>query len=172
MSESCSRCGSGDRHKSANPNEKMIINRQKRPKQLDQIDLKEPTKRTQSPGVMVSVATITDIKGLAHSHISEFSRRHPIIPKRYVMPWKQDMVNRKLITRHADLAGLYTGAQEESLFLQNKERLCHGEEHHIIMEKMKIPLQHRMTDFPLHSPLSRYQSYMINQKTRMLGSYE
>ncbi|KAM3940121.1 sperm-associated microtubule inner protein 10 [Leptodactylus fuscus] len=149
-----------------------MINSQQRPKQEDRNYLKGPSDRMKNPGNMVSVATITDIKGLARLHVSEFSRRHPLIPKRYVMPWKQDMVNRKLITKHADLAGLYRGPQEESLFLQNKERQCHGEDHHIIMEKMRIPSQHRMTDFPLHSPLSRYQSYMINQKTRMLGSYE
>ncbi|XP_075710910.1 sperm-associated microtubule inner protein 10 [Rhinoderma darwinii] len=148
------------------------MNSKRQRKQEDWCDIKEPSEHMQNPGTMVSVATITHIKGLSRSHVSEFSRIHPNIPKRYVMPWKQDMVNRKLITRHADLAGLYRGPQEESLFLQNKERLCHGEEHHIIMEKMKIPSQPRMTDFPLHSPLSRYQSYMINQKSRMLGSYE
>ncbi|XP_056393288.1 testis-expressed protein 43 [Hyla sarda] len=141
-------------------------------KQEDLSDLKEPREHMQNPGVMVSVATITDIKGLAHSHVSEFSRRHPTIPKRYVMPWKHDMVNRKLITRHADLSGLYKGPHDESLFLQNKERLCHGEDRHVILEKIKIPLQHQLTDFPLHSHLSRYQSYVMNQKTRMLGSYE
>ncbi|XP_077136924.1 sperm-associated microtubule inner protein 10 [Ranitomeya variabilis] len=171
MSEVCSRCDSVNSQNYRNPNKNIVINNEKRPTQ-DLSDIKEPSEHKQNPGTMVSVSTITDIKGFAHTHVSEFSRRHPIIPKRYVMPWKQDMVNRKLITRHADLAGLYRGPQEESLFLENKERLCHGEEHHIIMEKMKVPSQHRMTDFPLHSPLSRYQSYMINQKARMLRSYQ
>ncbi|XP_073511003.1 sperm-associated microtubule inner protein 10 isoform X2 [Phyllobates terribilis] len=158
MSEVCSPCDSVNSQKYRNPNKSIVISHEKQPTQ-DPSGLKEASEYKQNPGTMVSVSTITNIKG-----------RHPIIPKRYVMSWKQDMVNRKLITRHADLAGLYRGPQEESLFLQNKERLCHGEEHHIIMEKIEIPSQHQRTDFPLHSPLSRYQSYMINQKTRMLRS--
>ncbi|XP_069820657.1 sperm-associated microtubule inner protein 10 [Dendropsophus ebraccatus] len=171
MSESCRQCDSIDRQEYRHLDERSMICSQKQRKQKDRNHLKEPSEHMQNPGVMVSVATITDIKGLAHSHVSEFSRRHPTISTRYVMPWKQDMVNRKLITRHADLAGLYKGPHEDSLFLRNKERLCHGEERHIIMEKMKIPPQHGMTDFPLHSPLSRYQSHVIKQKTRILGSY-
>ncbi|KAG8598030.1 hypothetical protein GDO81_002473 [Engystomops pustulosus] len=166
MSESCSRGNSVDRQKYRHQNENLMINIQKGAKQEDRKD------QMQNLGTMVSIGTITDMKGLAHSHVPEFSERHPIIPKRYVMPWKQDMENRKLLTRHADLAGLYRGPQEESLFWQNKERLCHGEEHHNIMKKIKMPSQHHLTDFPLHSHLSRYQSYKINQKTRMLGSYE
>ncbi|XP_018430912.1 PREDICTED: testis-expressed sequence 43 protein [Nanorana parkeri] len=120
----------------------------------------------QRPEAMYSVATITDINRLVHSHIPEFTRRHPIIPKRYVMPWKQDMVNRKLILRHADQSGVFRGPQEESLFLENKERLCHGEVCHIPMEKMKIPSEKQHTNLPLHSPLSRYQTYVINQRSR------
>ncbi|KAM9330926.1 sperm-associated microtubule inner protein 10 [Gastrophryne carolinensis] len=120
----------------------------------------------QQSKAMNSVATITDIKRLVHSHVSDFSRRHPVIPDRYVMPWKQDMVNRKLILRHADLTGVYRGPHEESLFLSNKERLCHGEDRHLIMEKMAIPAQ--IQNLPLHSPLSRYQSYINNLTSRRL----
>ncbi|XP_066459232.1 sperm-associated microtubule inner protein 10 [Eleutherodactylus coqui] len=170
MSDSGSTCSTVRQQEHRNPNQNSLMN--KRPKEENSSNLKEPIEVIQNPGTLVSVATITDIRGLVQSHISEFSRRHPIIPKRYVMPWKQDMVNRKLITGHADLAGLYRGPQEDSLFLQNKERLCHGEERHIITKKLKIPSLHQMTDFPLHSHLSRYQSYMINQKTRMLACYE
>ncbi|XP_053329840.1 testis-expressed protein 43 [Spea bombifrons] len=118
---------------------------------------------------MKNVGTVTDIKGLSHAHYAEFSRKHPFFPKHYVMPWKQDMVNRKLILKHAEAAGVYRGACEDSLFVENKERLCHGEERKAIMEKLKIPPQPEMRTFPLHSPLSRYQSYIINQKSRTLG---
>ncbi|XP_068102886.1 sperm-associated microtubule inner protein 10 [Hyperolius riggenbachi] len=135
----------------------------------EQSSVKQLPESSRKPEAMNSVATITDIKGLVHSHVPEFSRRHPIIPKRYVMPWKQDMVNRKLILRHADLAEVHRGPQEESLFLENRERRCHGEMRHLVLEKMKISSQMPTTDLPLHSPLSRYNSYMINQRSRMLG---
>ncbi|XP_072269888.1 sperm-associated microtubule inner protein 10 [Pyxicephalus adspersus] len=134
----------------------------------DQRSLRKLSEDNQQPRTMNSVATITNIKGLVHSHAPEFNRRHPIIPKHYVMPWKQDMVNRKLILRHADQSGVYRGPHEESLFLENKERLCHGEDRHFIMEKIKMPLQMEHTDLPLHSSLSRYQSYVINQRSREL----
>ncbi|KAM5193293.1 sperm-associated microtubule inner protein 10 [Mantella aurantiaca] len=134
----------------------------------DQGSMRQLPENNQQPEAMNSVATITNIKGLVHSHISEFTRRHPIIPKRYVMPWKQDMVNRKLILRHAGQSGVFQGPQEESLFLENKERLCHGEDRHFIMKKINIPSQTQHTDLPMHSSLSRYQSYMINQRSRVL----
>ncbi|KAM8960776.1 sperm-associated microtubule inner protein 10 [Pelodytes ibericus] len=130
---------------------------------------KEPREANDDHGNMKNVGTITDIKGLAHSHLAEKSRRHPLFPKYYVMPWKQDMVNRQLILKHAIMAGVYTGACEDTLFLENKERLCHGEERKHIMEKMTVPSEKRLTAFPLHSPLSRYQSNVINQKVRDLG---
>ncbi|XP_063817132.1 sperm-associated microtubule inner protein 10 [Pseudophryne corroboree] len=146
----------------------VLMNNQQRSNAEDECFLKDSTIHNQKQVAMQSVATITDIKGLAHSHAPEFSRRHPAIPKRYVLPWKQDMVNRKLIIQHAALAGVYRGPQEESLFLENKERLCHGEEYQFIMEKMKTPSEKQITDIPMHSPLSRYKSYIINQKSRML----
>ncbi|KAE8635490.1 hypothetical protein XENTR_v10002641 [Xenopus tropicalis] len=118
------------------------------------------------PRAMACAATVTDIKGLAHTHVPELSRRHPLIPKLYVMPWKHDMVNRKLILKHAGLAGVYKGPHEDTLFLENKERLCHGEESNIVTQKMKLPSQKQITNFPSYSPLSKYQGYLIKQKSR------
>ncbi|MEE6523635.1 hypothetical protein FKM82_022627, partial [Ascaphus truei] len=69
---------------------------------------------------------------------------------------------------NAELAGTYKGPHEESLFLENKERLCHGEERKTVMEKISQP-QMQITHFPLHSPLSKYKSYMTSQRSRMLG---
>lgn len=31
----------------------------------------------------------------SNSHVPTFSKKHPMIPKLYVMPWKQDMKNQK-----------------------------------------------------------------------------
>uniref|UniRef100_A0A8C5N3W1 Sperm microtubule inner protein 10 n=1 Tax=Leptobrachium leishanense TaxID=445787 RepID=A0A8C5N3W1_9ANUR len=104
---------------------------------------------------------------LAHSHLAELSKKHPFFPKHYIMPWKQDMVNRKLNLKHAGMAGVYTGACEDSLFLENKERLCHGEERKNIRGKVKILTQMQGDKIPSHSPLSRYHSYVISQKTRI-----
>ncbi|XP_026177918.1 uncharacterized protein LOC113139132 isoform X4 [Mastacembelus armatus] len=33
------------------------------------------------------------------SHIPSFSVRHPMIPRLYVMPWKQDMKNQRLLMK-------------------------------------------------------------------------
>ncbi|XP_053556462.1 testis-expressed protein 43 [Bombina bombina] len=123
----------------------------------------------EGPAATRSVATITDIKGLANSHVPEFSKRHPLIPKRYVMPWKQDMVNRKLITKYADLVGIYKGPHEESLFLENKERICHEEEFKVIKEKIKDLSLMENTDFPMHSPLYKYKSYIRRHHSKNLS---
>ncbi|KAM4710570.1 sperm-associated microtubule inner protein 10 [Discoglossus pictus] len=114
--------------------------------------------------VKVSIGTITDIKGLASTHIPELSKRHPLLLKRYVMPWKEDMVNSKLIRKHADLMGLCKRPREDSLFLENKERLCHGEERQSIRDKAELPSGPEITDLPLHSPHSRYHKYGVRHK--------
>uniref|UniRef100_A0A7N6BKV7 Testis expressed 43 n=1 Tax=Anabas testudineus TaxID=64144 RepID=A0A7N6BKV7_ANATE len=58
------------------------------------------------------------------SHIPTFSARHPMIPKLYVMPWKQDMKNQRLLKK----AGIPVVPQEESLCLCGRERLCHSQD--------------------------------------------
>ncbi|XP_019131668.1 uncharacterized protein LOC109142418 isoform X2 [Larimichthys crocea] len=54
-------------------------------------------------------------------------RRHPMIPKLYVMPWKQDMKNQRLLMKNAALAGIPVVPLEESLCFCGRERLCHSE---------------------------------------------
>ncbi|XP_074495643.1 sperm-associated microtubule inner protein 10-like [Sebastes fasciatus] len=65
---------------------------------------------------------------LSCSHIPTFSVRHPMIPKLYVMPWKQDMKHQRLLMKNATLAQIPVVPMEESLCLGGKERLCHGQD--------------------------------------------
>ncbi|XP_047448743.1 uncharacterized protein LOC125012694 isoform X2 [Mugil cephalus] len=41
----------------------------------------------------------------SRSHIPTFSGGHPMIPKLYVMPWKQDMKNQRLLMKVQQLCG-------------------------------------------------------------------
>uniref|UniRef100_A0A3Q4MU62 Testis expressed 43 n=1 Tax=Neolamprologus brichardi TaxID=32507 RepID=A0A3Q4MU62_NEOBR len=60
-------------------------------------------------------------------HVPTFSARHPMIPKLYVMPWKQDMKNRRLLMKAA-LVGIPVVPLEESLCFCGRERLCHSQD--------------------------------------------
>ncbi|XP_077674147.1 sperm-associated microtubule inner protein 10 [Eretmochelys imbricata] len=100
-----------------------------------------------------------------HCHLPKLSHKHGMIPVHYVMPWKEDMKNRKFTLKHADVVGIYTGATEDSLFLEHRERLCHGEERKHIREK--IPQEMLIADIPIHSHLSRYQKSVIAHGWRM-----
>ncbi|XP_071340099.1 sperm-associated microtubule inner protein 10-like [Trachinotus anak] len=62
------------------------------------------------------------------SHIPVFSARHPMIPRLYVLPWKQDMKNQRLLMKNAALAGIPVVPLEESLCVCGQERLCHSQE--------------------------------------------
>ncbi|KAM4577234.1 uncharacterized protein PAE49_007085 [Odontesthes bonariensis] len=62
------------------------------------------------------------------SHIPTFSARHPMIPKLYVMPWRQDMRNQRLLMKNAALAGIPVVPLEESLCFWGRERLCHSQD--------------------------------------------
>ncbi|XP_047448742.1 testis-expressed protein 43-like isoform X1 [Mugil cephalus] len=58
----------------------------------------------------------------SRSHIPTFSGGHPMIPKLYVMPWKQDMKNQRLLMKNAALAGIPVLPLEESLCFCGRER--------------------------------------------------
>ncbi|KAG7219790.1 hypothetical protein INR49_011524 [Caranx melampygus] len=62
------------------------------------------------------------------SHIPTFSAHHPMIPRLYVMPWKQDMKNQRLLMKNAALAGIPVVPLEESLCFCGRERLCHSQD--------------------------------------------
>lgn len=86
------------------------------------------------------------------SHIPTFSTHHSMIPKLYVMPWRQDMKNQRLLLKvtqkeskiqlqkgiksdslcacvlqNATLAAVPVVPLEESLYFCNRERLCHSQ---------------------------------------------
>nr|XP_028605362.1 testis-expressed protein 43 [Podarcis muralis] len=108
---------------------------------------------------LVSKAVNTDLKGLIHCHLPSFSYRHGMIPKLYVMPWKQDMKYRDMALKHAKLVELYSGPLEDSLFLEKRERHCHGEDRKQLLQK--VPCQLTVEDIPIYSHLSRYHKSMV-----------
>ncbi|XP_043529884.1 testis-expressed protein 43-like [Chiloscyllium plagiosum] len=96
-------------------------------------------------------------------HIPIFSDLHPCIPRRYVMPWKQDMKNSRLILKHQKLSGIPHDEGEESLFLERRERLCHGEDRLCLSDQMNQLTPGNMLHIPLSSHLSRYRSTIIRR---------
>ncbi|KAK2901698.1 hypothetical protein Q8A73_011444 [Channa argus] len=62
------------------------------------------------------------------SHYPTLSAKHPMIPKLYVMPWKQDMKNQRLLKKNAALAGIPVVPLEESLCLCARDRLWHSQD--------------------------------------------
>ncbi|KAI6056766.1 testis-expressed protein 43 [Marmota monax] len=97
-------------------------------------------------------------------HLPRFSLKQGMIPARYVMPWKENMEFRNVNLKKAEACGIHTGPLEDSLFLDHSERLCHGEDHTIVLKKG--PPEIKITDMPLHSPLSKYQSTVISHGFR------
>ena len=104
----------------------------------------------------------------------KFSSYHPIIPKNYTPGWIQDMKNRELIVQNANICNLPYKGTEETLFLENRERLAFKEAQDnatMLSSSTKIKsfqiqervirregIEERSKRIPLHSPLSKYQS--------------
>ncbi|KAM4860574.1 sperm-associated microtubule inner protein 10 [Thomomys bottae] len=97
-------------------------------------------------------------------HLPRFSLKQGMIPTRYVMPWKECMKFRHVNMKQAEAIGIYTGSLEDSLFLNRRERLCHGEDRNIVLKKGSSEI--KVTDLPMHSPLSKYQSTVISHGFR------
>ncbi|XP_074527124.1 sperm-associated microtubule inner protein 10-like [Halichoeres trimaculatus] len=77
---------------------------------------------------MAAAAGSSDQHERSCSHIPAFSARHPMIPKLYVMAWRQDMENQRLLMKNAAQAGIPVVPLEESLCLSGRERLCHSQD--------------------------------------------
>ncbi|XP_004384348.1 sperm-associated microtubule inner protein 10 [Trichechus manatus latirostris] len=97
-------------------------------------------------------------------HLPRFSLKQGMIPRYYVMPWKESMKFRDVNMKHAEACGIYSGPLEDSLFLNHSERLCHGEDRKVVLRRG--PAEIKVADMPLHSPLSRYQSTVISHGFR------
>ncbi|XP_066133066.1 sperm-associated microtubule inner protein 10 [Saccopteryx bilineata] len=100
----------------------------------------------------------------SEGHLPQFSLRHAMIPRFYVMPWKESMKFRNVNLKHAEACGIHAGPLEDTLFLNCSERLCHGEDRKVVSKK-GLP-EIKIADMPLHSPLSRYQSTVISHGFR------
>ncbi|KAJ8380961.1 hypothetical protein SKAU_G00017390 [Synaphobranchus kaupii] len=80
-----------------------------------------------------------------------------MIPKLYVMPWKEDMKNQRLLLKNGSLAQIPCGLHEESLFLERRERLCHGQDRVGSLDPSAPSPQQSCLPPPIASHLSRLQ---------------
>ncbi|XP_078253125.1 sperm-associated microtubule inner protein 10-like [Rhinoraja longicauda] len=111
----------------------------------------------------VDAATNTQRKICDVTHTPVFSVLHPCIPRLYVMPWKQNMKNRRLILLHQKLHNIPDDEGEESLFWEKRERLCHGEDRRCLEDQMNQLTPGYILNFPMSSHLSRYGGTMIRR---------
>nr|XP_046242350.1 testis-expressed protein 43-like [Scatophagus argus] len=99
------------------------------------------------------------------SHIPTFSRQHPMIPKLYVMPWKQDMKNQRLLMKNAALAGIPVVPLEESLCFCGRERLCHNQDSaHRSSSSSSAPFSQTGLTAHHSSHFSRYNSSAVTAR--------
>ncbi|XP_062310780.1 sperm-associated microtubule inner protein 10-like [Osmerus eperlanus] len=113
---------------------------------------------------MAGASENINVHGQSRCHAPKFSRRHPMIPKLYVMPWKQDMKNQRLLMKNAGLVEVPCVDQEESLYLEGRERLCHGQDRKELSNTSSIiPGQSGATALNA-SHLSRYNSSAVTSR--------
>jgi len=102
-------------------------------------------------------------KNVIH-HIPKFSNLHPMIPKRYVMEWKTDMKNRTRILQNAKIAGIYPAPHDESIFLEKRERLNHGEKRDYVAGKCPPPPRAKLIRPPFHHHFSKFTSELMYRR--------
>ncbi|KAA8592416.1 testis-expressed protein 43 [Etheostoma spectabile] len=98
------------------------------------------------------------------SHIPTFSARHPMIPKLYVMPWKQDMKNQRILMKNAALAEIPVVPLEESLWFCGRERLCHSQDSRSSSSSSSGPLSQTGLTAHHSSHFSRYNSSLVTTR--------
>lgn len=96
------------------------------------------------------------------SRVPKYARLHPMIPRLYVPEWKQDMKNRKLILRNADLGGVPHYEHDDALFLEKREQFFYNVEDRMrVAAKVVLPHRNEMLVPPFPHHTSRYWSSLL-----------
>ncbi|XP_065183017.1 uncharacterized protein LOC135813918 [Sycon ciliatum] len=91
----------------------------------------------------------------------EWSRWHPMIPKHYVPPWQQDMVNRERIVQNAKQAGCAGWEGHNTVFQEKRERLYPED---APPDRFAATERREQLRPPIASPFSRYTSGLLTCK--------
>lgn len=95
--------------------------------------------------------------------VPNFSKLHPVAPQLYVPEWSNDMQNRKLIIKNAELGGVPHCEHDQNLFLEKREQMSYNVED-------RLPVDGKYTDPPprgeslrplFHHHTSKYQSSLM-----------
>uniref|UniRef100_A0A8C8GUZ2 Uncharacterized protein n=1 Tax=Oncorhynchus tshawytscha TaxID=74940 RepID=A0A8C8GUZ2_ONCTS len=96
--------------------------------------------------------------------LMKFSSKHPMIPKLYVMQWKQDMKNQRLsleLRPSLREASFPHGPQEESLCFKGCVHLCHGQDRGGVLEPSAFSATQTGLEAQNASHFSRYNSSVV-----------
>ncbi|XP_033634301.1 uncharacterized protein LOC117295696 [Asterias rubens] len=94
--------------------------------------------------------------------IPEFSKLHPVIPRRYVPEWTNDMRNRELIIKNCEVSGIIPkGPHDESLFLDKRERMNEVEPRQRCESKRPALDRYTALRPEFHTTQSKYQSSLM-----------
>jgi len=103
--------------------------------------------------------------GGTYISVPKFSKYHPVIPRRYVPEWKNDMKNRELIVKNCEQSGIIPkGPHDESLFLDKRERLNEVEPRPRVDAKRPYLSRYDMLRPEFHTAQSKYQSSLMFRK--------
>ncbi|XP_001178789.2 testis-expressed protein 43-like [Strongylocentrotus purpuratus] len=108
--------------------------------------------------------------GTSYQSIPRFSKLHPVIPRRYVPEWKNDMKNRELLVKNCEMSGIIPkGPHDESLFLDKRERMNEVEPR--VRVEAKHPNFERYDGLrpEFHTAQSKYQSSLMFRKDNTVG---
>ncbi|XP_063958748.1 sperm-associated microtubule inner protein 10-like [Lytechinus pictus] len=103
--------------------------------------------------------------GTSYQSIPRFSKLHPVIPRRYVPEWKNDMKNRELLVMNCEMSGIIPkGPHDESLFLDKRERMNEVEPRARVESKHPVLERYDALRPEFHTAQSKYQSSLMFRK--------
>ncbi|CAF1098459.1 unnamed protein product, partial [Didymodactylos carnosus] len=96
--------------------------------------------------------------------IPRFSSAHPIVPLRYIEPWRREVVNRKIISNNAYLSGIPNFEHDDSLYLNKREQLFYNvEDRERVDSKYCLPSRCTQLQPLFHEPIDRFRSSLFSR---------
>ncbi|CAF0902134.1 unnamed protein product [Rotaria sordida] len=96
--------------------------------------------------------------------ITHYSAPHPLIPLRYIEPWRRDIANRELIINNAHQENIPHYEHDDALYFNKREQMCYNvEPRERVDQKYNLPSRSDQLQPRFYEIYDRHRSSLLSR---------
>ncbi|CAF0848774.1 unnamed protein product [Rotaria sp. Silwood1] len=96
--------------------------------------------------------------------VTQYSAPHPLIPLRYIEPWRRDIVNRELIINNAHQANIPHYEHDDALYFNKREQMHYNvEPRDRVDKKYSLPSRSDQLQPRFYEIYDRHRSSLLSR---------